>query len=50
LASIATVGVYGWTLEQRCFASNVIREASHRSLIAERLEAEFGAAVVDLRP
>jgi hypothetical protein len=22
----------------------------HRSLIAERLEAEFGAAVVDLRP
>jgi uncharacterized protein (DUF488 family) len=25
-------------------------EACHRSLIAERLEAEFGAAVVDLRP
>ena len=71
---IATIGVYGWTLESFLAALHVanvrvVLDVRQRrgvrgpeyawansarlqaaSLIAERLEAEFGASVVDLRP
>jgi hypothetical protein len=36
--------------DRRLFCVERDSEACHRSVVAERLEAEFGTAVVDLRP